>query len=314
MLSLVVPVYKNESGIPALLEAITNLNRDLGGELEAVLVVDGSPDGCYELLRQALPTVPFASKLLLHSRNFGSFAAVRTGLAAGTGDHFAVMAADLQEPPQLVVEMERRLATDAVDVVIGTREGRGDPLASRFASALFWWLYRRYVVPEMPAGGVDVFACNRAFRDELLRMQERHSSLVAQVFWLGFRRAFVPYRRQERRHGKSSWSWQRKVAYMSDSIFSFTDLPIRLLIRVGAAASLVSGLFALLVIAGRLSGSITVPGYAMTVLSIIFFGALNLFALGIVGSYSWRTYENTKSRPLQVVLRSHTWSPGERPP
>jgi glycosyltransferase involved in cell wall biosynthesis len=308
-LSVVVPVYKNEAGIDALLEALAQLHHALGGRMEAVLVVDGSPDRCYELLRDRLPGQPFRSQLLLHSRNFGSFPAIRSGLEAATGERFAVMAADLQEPPELVVQMNTLLESDEADVVIGTRQGRADPFASRMASAIFWSLYRRYVVPEMPPGGVDVFACNRAFRDELLKMQERHSSLVAQIFWLGFRRASVPYMRVPRRHGVSAWTLHRKLAYMMDSVFSFTDLPIRLLIRVGAAATILSGIFGAVVVVARLTGHITVPGYAMTILTLIFFGALNLFALGIVGSYAWRTYENSKARPLQVVLRRHNWTP-----
>jgi hypothetical protein len=163
-------------------------------------------------------------------------------------------------------------------------------------------------MPQIPPGGVDVFACNRPFRDQLLQLEERHSSLIAQIFWLGFRRKFVSYKRLARVHGKSAWTTSKKVAYLMDSIFSFTDLPIRLLIRVGGIASALSFAFGLLVVAARLMGVINVPGYAATILVIVFFGALNLFAMGVVGSYAWRTYENTKARPLHVVLRRHEFS------
>ena len=97
----------------------------------------------------------------------------------------------------------------------------------------------------------------------------------------------------------------KKISYLMDSVFAFTDLPIRLLIRVGGATAFLAGLFGLIVILARLLGDIAVPGYAATILSIVFFGAINLFSLGIVGSYAWRTYENTKARPLSVVLREH---------
>ncbi|HUE92488.1 glycosyltransferase family 2 protein [Pseudomonas sp.] len=303
MLSLVIPVYRNEGSLPELLLALRHLNETLVSRLEVVFVVDGSPDRCYELLREALPQQCFRSQLILLSRNFGSFMAIRTGLQFGQGERFAVMAADLQEPPELVREMNRVLSEQEIDVVVGVRSRRQDPLLSRLASRVFWGLYRRYVVPEIPSGGVDMFACNKAFRDTLLSLDERHSSLIAQIFWLGFRRASVSYERQERQYGKSAWTLRKKVNYLMDSVFSFTDLPIRLLIRTGALGAIVACMLGTLVLVARLFGEIDVPGYAMTMLTITFLGCLNLLGLGIVGSYAWRTYENTKQRPLAIPMR-----------
>lgn len=242
MLTLVIPVYRNEGSIPDLLDAVENLHHALNGEMETVFVVDGSPDRCYELLRETLPEKSFPSKLALLSKNFGSFQAIRVGLQLGSGERFAVMAADLQEPPELVLEMDRALRNESIDVVVGVRDGRKDPLLSRIPSQVFWRLYRRYVVPEIPPGGVDVFGCNRHFRDNLLQLDERHSSLIAQIFWLGFRRKCISYDRQARQHGKSAWTLHKKINYLMDSVFAFTDLPIRLLIRVGGGGGL-SGCF-----------------------------------------------------------------------
>ena len=302
MLSLVIPVYRNQESLPDLIAAIEQLSAQLRGEMETVFVIDGSPDRCYEILREELPRRAMAAKLVLLSRNFGSFAAIRTGLMHGSGERFAVMAADLQEPPELVLKMDEVLRQNQVDVVVGVREARHDPLLSRLPAQMFWGLYRRYVVPEMPPGGVDVFGCNKAFRDTLLKLQESHSSLVAQIFWLGFRRATLPYVRRPRTHGESAWTLRKKVNYLMDSVFAFTDLPIRVLIRTGAVGATAAALFAVVVAIARLAGAITVPGYAMTAILIVFFSALNLLSLGIVGSYAWRAYENTKGRPLSVAL------------
>jgi len=208
-----------------------------------------------------------------------------------------------------VLEMDAALRTEPLDVVVGVRESRADPLLTRIPSQVFWSLYRRYVVPEMPKGGVDVFGCNRAFRDTLLTLDERHSSLVAQLFWLGFRRRAIAYVRREREHGRSAWTFSRKLSYMMDSIFAFTDLPIRILMRVGGFTMLVAAAFGLLVAWGRLSGAIEVPGYAMTIIAIVFLGAVNLFGVGIVGSYAWRTYENTKARPIAIPMRVERFTP-----
>ena len=303
MLSLIIPVYRNEASIPELLAELQGLHQALAGALEVVFVVDGSPDRCHELLRTLLPRTGLDATLVLLTRNFGAFAAVRMGLQQARGDTFAVMAADLQEPPELVLHMQAVLADGAVDVVVAERTLRHDPFWQRWQAALFWSLYRRYVVPEMPPGGVDIFACNRAFRDALLDLGESRSSLIAQIFWLGFRRAGVPYERQPRRHGQSAWTWRKKLAYLADSVFAFTDLPVRLLTRVGALGLLVAAVLGVVVLFGKLSGLIGVPGYAMTLIAILFFGALNLLSLGIVGTYAWRAYENTKQRPQAIALR-----------
>lgn len=303
MLTLVIPVYRNENNLPDLLAAVTDLNIHLDNDLEVVFVVDASPDRCYELLHTQLPAQPFRSTLVLLSKNFGSFMAIRTGLMHGKGDRFAVMAADLQEPPELVLLMNKILLNGDVDVVVGAREERQDPLISRIASNLFWGFYRRYVIPDIPVGGVDVFACNKTFRDTLLTLEERHSSLIAQIFWLGYRRQIVTYHRQERRHGRSAWTLSKKINYMMDSLFSFTDLPIKLLIRVGALGCCVAILLGMLTLYVKFFSTTDIPGYAMTMLTVTFLGFLVLLGLGTVGSYTWRIYENTKHRPLVIPMR-----------
>jgi glycosyltransferase involved in cell wall biosynthesis len=310
VLSLVIPVYKNEESIPELLDAVQTVSDGTEDGLEAVFVIDGSPDRSYQILREGLPLRSFRSRLVLLSRNFGSFAAIRAGLQLGKGDRYAVMAADLQEPPELVLRMDEVLRGGEADVVLGVREGRNDPIASRVPARLFWSVYRRLVMPDVPPGGVDVFACNREFRSQLVQLDERHSSLVAQLFWLGFRRAYVGYTRAERKYGRSAWTMRKKLGYLSDSVFSFTDLPVKLLVWLGGLTALLSGIYGALVVILRLLGSIEVPGFTALLLLVVFFGSLNLFALGVVGSYAWRTYENTKARPLHIVLRDHEFDPG----
>ncbi len=161
MLSLIVPIYKSAANIPGLIEALGRLHQDLGGAVEMVLVVDGSPDESYRLLQEALPKQPYRSTLVALSRNFGSFSAIRAGLAVARGERLAVMAADLQEPPELIVEFDRVLRGGDVDVVVGQRTGRADPAVARLFSNLFWSIYRRWIQPEVPPGGVDISAAQR---------------------------------------------------------------------------------------------------------------------------------------------------------
>ncbi len=307
MLSVVIPVYKNSENIAALVSALESLNRALHGDFEAVLVVDGSPDDSYRALYKQLPIAGFRSQLLELSRNFGSFAAIRAGLAAARGEYFCVMAADLQEPPELILQFHQKLASGDYDVVVGQRTARRDPLTTRILSRLFWGFYRRFVLPDIPEGGVDIFGCTAAVRERIIELRENNSSLVGLLFWLGFRRCYVPYERRKRAAGKSAWTFQKKLRYLNDSVYSFSDLPIRLLFRLGIIGLLWSVVFAIAIVIWRVASKVPVPGYAATVLLVSFFGALNCFGLGVIGGYVWRTFENTKFRPTHVVASHKTF-------
>lgn len=300
--SLVIPVYGNEGSIPELLLELAGIDEALEHRLEVVFVVDGSPDHSLELLEEHLPRCSYDSRLLSLSRNFGSFAAIRAGLAEGNGPYFAVMAADLQDPPELIIDFFRALESEPVDVTVGIRGGRRDPALSSLSARLFWSVYKRFVQPEMPTGGVDVFGCNTQVRDQLVVLDESNSTLVGLLFWLGFRRKEIEYERRERVHGKSHWTLAKKARYLFDSIYAFSDLPIRVLIASGAVGLVVSVIFAIVVIIARMSGLTEVPGYTAIIITIVFFAALNMFALGVLGAYVWRAFENTKGRPQAVVM------------
>jgi glycosyltransferase involved in cell wall biosynthesis len=313
MISVVVPVYRNEGNIPELLAALASLNTQLAGDFEAVLVVDGSPDRSYALLREALPGQPFRAKLVLLSRNFGSFSAIRAGLAEASGEYLAVLAADLQEPPELILRFREALAAGDCDVVLGTRAGRADPLLSRLSAGLFWWFYRKFVQPRMPAGGLDVFACTRRFANHLLRLEEAHSTLVGLVVWLGFRVKNVGYERRPRLVGKSGWTFSKKWKYLLDSIFAFTDLPFRLLSGLGLLAVLAAVIISAVAIWSRLTGRIPVPGYTVTVVLIMFFGGINAMGVSLLGAYLWRAFDNTKRRPNYLVAAVDQYPPQDSP-
>jgi polyisoprenyl-phosphate glycosyltransferase len=317
MYSVIIPVYRNEESIPSLLSELSRIYdivaERFGLKTEFVFVVDGSPDNCYKLLRDSLPNAPFPSQVVLHARNFGSIAAMRTGLQAGRGAYFGITAADLQEPPELLVDFLVPLANNAADVVVGTRQAREDPATSRIPGNLFWRFYRNFVNRDIPLGGVDVFACTRQVRDELVRLEESHSSLVGLLFWVGFRRQQVPYVRRARAHGKSAWTVRKKLTYLLDSVFAFTDLPVRLLALCGIVGLVLGVGYGVTIVMLRLSGNLDIPGYAATIVIIIFFGSLNTLGLGIVGAYAWRANENAKRRPLSVVQAVHLFGPESLP-
>lgn len=307
MFSLVIPIYKNEANLDRLLDETAKLAARSSEELEVLFVVDGSPDRCYEILQTRLPGVSFRSQLLLLSRNFGSFAAVTAGLRNARGDFLAVLAADLQEPPALAEAFFRILSEDQADIVFGTRENRSDPLLTEITSRAFWAMYRRFVVRDMPRGGVDVFGCNRVVRDRLVQFQESNTNLIALLFWMGYRRAYVPYERRARTQGNSAWTLRKKIRYSVNSIFNFTDIPIQLLLYSGSIALVLSCIGTVLVLLSRVLGLIRVPGYTPVLMAVLFFGALTSLGLGIIGQYLWLTLQNTRSRPNYIISQCNEY-------
>jgi len=279
--STIIPVYKNEGSIPRLFDALEELSQSLSHVMEVVFVVDGSPDKCYELIKDMMDSASFPVQLVAHSRNFGSFPAIRTGLKAAKGNYYGVIAADLQEPIALLEGFFQCLHSDECDVALGRRESRKDAKLDSLYSNLFWWAYRK-----------------------LLDLEEAHSSLISLVFWLGFRRKEIPYKRLERQEGESSWTFSKKFEYMMDSIFAFTNLPVKFLLRTGVLGLIGCVALSIYILVGRLSGAIDVSGYSTTMIVILSLGSLNLLGLGVVGSYAWRTFENSKARPLSITSTS----------
>lgn len=302
LLSIIIPVYRNEGSIDQLLGELENIKNNIKCDLEAVFVIDGSPDSSFAVLNEKLKSSSFSSQLVNLSRNFGSFIAIRKGLEIAKGDFFAVMAADCQEPPELIIESSEYLISGEYDVVAGVREGRDDPFLYRTFSNIFWNMYRKTVVKDIPRGGVDIFACSKKVRDALLALPETHTSLVAQLYWVGFNRIEIGYKRRARLDGLGSgWTFKKRLSYMSDSIFAFTDIPVRLLLTIGIFGSILSFIAGILVIISWATGLISVPGYTPLILIQLFLFMVTLLGFGIVGSYTWRCFENTKARPLGLV-------------
>jgi polyisoprenyl-phosphate glycosyltransferase len=298
--SVVVPVYRNEATLLELLRQLTSVHASCTGAFEAVFVVDGSPDNSYALLRRELPRMPFPAQLAALSRNFGSFAAIRAGFSLARGEYVALLAADLQQPVASVTEFFAALDRGA-DIAVGQRSSRRDPLLSRLMSQMFWAFYRRWVQRDMPRGGVDSFACTRQVRDTLVALPEANSTLVGLLFWVGFRREFVAYDRAERTSGRSAWTFGRKLRYAFDTAFAFSDLPITVMMAAGVVGVAGTAVAAALAIAASFRGAAATSGYALILLAVLFSWSTTLLALGVLGGYVWRVFENTKGRPMHIV-------------
>ena len=306
--SIVVPVYKNEGSIEHLLNRINDISGAVTGTVEAVFVVDGSPDMSLEALRSNLPCDGFDAKVLLLSRNFGAFSAIRAGLREARGEATVVMAADLQEPTSLILDMLGIVQRDEADVAVGVRQSRKDGVVSRTLSAVFWKVFNRVSSLELPRGGVDIFALSRSARETLNSFEESSTSLIGLIYWMGFRRQEVPYHRVERQVGKSSWSLRKRINYAKDSITAFSEFPLSVFLWSGVIGAVVSLVFALIGAFQYMFTSDHQSQREITAIGLLFVASYLMAGLGIIGTYLWRLAENVRNRPDSI-----TWKTWEMP-
>ena len=303
--SIVVPVYKNEGSIDQLLHRINEISAAVSGMVEAVFVVDGSPDKSLDTLRSQLPMAGFDAKVLLLSRNFGAFSAIRAGLREARGDATVVMAADLQEPTSLITNMLGIVQRDEADVAVGVRQSRKDGVVSRTLSAVFWKIFNRVSSLELPRGGVDIFALSRSARETLNTFEESSTSLIGLIYWMGFRRQEVPYHRVERRVGRSSWSLQKRINYAKDSVTAFSEFPLTVFLWSGAIGAIVSLVFALIGAFQYIFTSDHQSQREVTAIGLLFVASYLMAGLGVLGTYLWRIADNVRKRPDSITWK--TW-------
>jgi glycosyltransferase involved in cell wall biosynthesis len=303
LISIVIPIFKNESSISLLLDRVREISRKANGNVEAIFVIDGSPDRSLEFLQSSLPQVEFDAKLLLLSRNFGSFSAIRAGLREACGVTTVVMAADLQEPISLVESLLELVVGHEVDVAVGVRQSRRDSFLSRVLSASFWRIFNRLTTLEMPKGGVDIFALSKSAREQINEFEESSTSLVGLIYWIGFKRQEVLYHREKRSNGKSSWSLRKKVNYAKDSITAFSELPLSIFLWSGVFGAFVAlALIFALIFSMFFNEGVDIGRQILAIAALFFFSYL-MSGLGILGTYLWRVADNVRKRPDSIIWK-----------
>lgn len=308
---MVVPVYGNEGSLPELYRRIVAAVAGLGLELVLQFVNDRSPDGSQPIL-EALAAADPRVRVLLLSRNHGSFTAIAAGLAQTTDcDAAVILSADLQDPPEMIPEMVANWRAGR-KVVLCARRRREDPGLSKLCATVFHWLYRKTVMPEMPPGGFDFCLIDRCVVRVILQSSEKKTSLVGLILWAGFERAVLPYDRAERVHGHSMWTFGKKLSYAVHSVVAFSSFPLRLFGLLGLAMSLLSLCGILYVVLATFFGLITIQGWASVVVLELIIVSVLFLGFGILGGYLWNNLEQTRKRPLFIVDRQ-IGAPAPRP-
>ena len=296
-LSIIVPVYFNELNLEPLYADIrTKIIEKADFDCEIIMVDDGSKDQSWQII-QKLAQEDSRIKPIKLSRNFGSHAAILCGLSHSTGDCAVVKAADLQEPTELIIEMYQAWEAGN-NVVLAIREARED---TSFFSELYYWLTRKVALPKMPPHGFDVFLVDRKVIRVLENLDEKDSAINGQILWSGFKTAEIYYTRKQRQLGKSQWTLKKKIRLVTDTLFSFSTLPVTVISGVGFASCIGSAIWALVLLLTKLIVGIPVEGYtSLVILQLFSFGVI-MMTQGILGGYLWRTFDASRHRPVYII-------------
>jgi dolichol-phosphate mannosyltransferase len=300
LVSVVVPVYFNEATLPALLERLRAVAPSVPDtDFEFIFVDDGSRDHSFEVLAKEAARDRRVRVLRL-SRNFGSNPAILAGLTVSRGDAVAIIAADLQDPPELIPEMVA-LWRDGGEVVLAARRSREDAWTSKLFATVFNRLYRRFVFPDFPRGGFDFMLLTRRVARLIADLKETNSYINGQVMWLGFERRVLHYDRAQRPAGRSRWTFMKKVKYLVDAFTAFSYLPVRAASLLGFVLALGGFGYAVLLVGLRLTRVVDVPGFAAVMVVLLIVSGTQLIMIGMIGEYLWRVLEASRRRPAFVV-------------
>ncbi|VGO18270.1 glycosyltransferase family 2 protein [Pontiella sulfatireligans] len=301
--SIVVPVYFNEGSLEALYD---ELDREVFQALsefagEIIFIDDGSGDQSYAVMESLQNNHPDRIRAIKLSRNFGQINAIWCGLTHARGRATAVISADGQDPPEYLRKMLLENLREGKEVVICTREEREESAWRKFTSSCFYWFMQKLCFSNMPVGGFDFFSLGTKSREALLRNYQSHGFLQGQILRLGFEPLMIQYTRRAREHGRSRWTFARKVTYLLDGIIGYSFLPLRMMALLGILMALAGFVYALVVLFHRLFFGNPLQGWAPLMIVILVMGGVQMVMLGIIGEYLWRTKAQVTAEPPYIV-------------
>lgn len=305
-ISIVVPCYNEQEVVPMFYEELNKvINKLENVELELILINDGSKDNTLKEFKE-IASQDERVKYISFSKNFGKEAAMYAGLEAATGDYVAIMDADLQDPPKLLIEMYNILETSDYDCV-GTRRvtRKGEPKIRSFFAKIFYKLMRKISKMDIVDGARDFRLMTRQMKDAIISMQEYNRFSKGIFTWVGFKTKWLEYENIERAAGKTKWSFWKLFIYSLDGITAFSTFPLVIAALFGMLFCVLAFIMILVIIFKTIAFGDPVSGWPSTICVILFVGGVQLFCTGIIGQYMAKTYLEVKKRPIYIVRETN---------
>jgi dolichol-phosphate mannosyltransferase len=298
--TVIAPIYNEVESIPKLWERLSEVMEKAGAPWELILVDDGSTDGSTELIRD-LAKKHTSVRPVIFARNFGHQVAVSAGMDYSRGDAVIIIDADLQDPPELILDMIAKWK-EGYEVVYAVRSEReGETWFKRVTASVFYRLIYRITDVKIPLDTGDFRLIDRAVVNIMVRMKERHRFLRGMAAWVGFKQVGLPYKRAARFAGVTKYPFRKMLKLALNAITGFSYFPLQVATYIGFISAGLSILAIPVVIIVRLTVANSFFGQASTLISVLFLGGVQLISLGILGEYIGRIYDEVKGRPLYIV-------------
>jgi len=299
LLSLVIPVFNEEESLPEFYQRLTEIRNKLKPlEINAIFVNDGSRDDSLKRLKEIAERDSSVSVVSL-SRNFGSHAAIRAGLNYVKTDAAVILSADLQDPLEIIEKLVSAWEKGS-DVVWAAREARKGPFFPELAARIFYLLMKTFAIHNYPEKGVDFCLIDKKVCRFISSSKEKNTNVFGLILWSGFKQSFIIYHRGKRKKGVSKWTFGKKLKLLIDSFVSFSSFPLRLATYLGFIFSGISLFYIMSLLVNDFKGA-PVSGWTSLAVLISSCFALQFFMLGIFGEYLWRTFDETRKRPLYLI-------------
>ncbi len=305
MISIIVPCYNEEEALPHFYPEATRVLAQTGEDYEILFINDGSSDKTLSLL-QTYGSQDEHIKYISFSRNFGKEAAMYAGFCNAKGNYVAVMDADLQDPPDLLLEMLQILKSGEYDSVATRRVSRtGEPPIRSRCARMFYKLINKISDADIVDGARDFRLMTRPMVNAIIALGEENRFSKGIFGWIGFRTYWLPYENVERVAGTTKWSFWKLLKYAINGIIDFSSVPCSIASWSGVAMTLISVLFLIFIIIRKLLCGDPVAGWASTICIMVFIGGVQLLCLGIMGQYIAKTYTEVKNRPHYIISDSN---------
>ncbi|MDD3375721.1 MAG: glycosyltransferase family 2 protein [Candidatus Omnitrophica bacterium] len=301
MISVIIPAFNEQENLDELYQRLSDVALKVKGhDFEFIFVDDCSADDTQKMLK-ILNEKDKRVKAIRFARNSGSHAALAAGLNSCCGDCAIALAADLQDPPELISSLVEKWEKGAKTVWAARSRRDGESFSVRIFSRIYYALINALTNIQVSALGADVFLIDRKVIEALRKMPEKHSSIYMAIAWLGFTQETICYVKEARHKGKSKWNLRMKVKLLLDSILSFSDIFIRLISIFGFLMAFSGFVYALSIICRYFFFGIPGQGWSSLIVAIFVLGGIQMIMLGILGEYVWRTFDESRNRPQYVV-------------
>jgi dolichol-phosphate mannosyltransferase len=303
-ISIIIPVYFNEGSIIHTHKILKNevLSKFPDLTFEIIFIDDGSKDSSLSEMREIKAEDPCVN-IIQFTRNFGQVSAFYAGYENAKGKACLNIAADLQEPPELIVSMIKSYINGEAQIVAGNRIEREESYYRKKTSHLFYYFMQKLSFPNMPKGGFDVVLIDEVVKEYLLNTNESNPFWQGQLLWSGYSVKFIPYNRQKREIGISRWSFAKKLKYLLDGILNYSYSPLRFFSVLGILTCLLAILYSIIITIVYLFGNTPFQGWAPLMIVTLLFSGLQLVMLGIIGEYLWRVFEQVRNRPKFIIKK-----------